>query len=296
MDSKKIKFPAIEYHADDFGLFDRQSRRIMGCQEQGRMNGVSVIPNGEALPACMDWLSQRDGVVAVTIHLNLIEGHCLTQPAPKLGLTDAQGNLAAHFPSLLLHSFLPGRKARQNWLKGELTAQIQAVASHFHADAALRIDSHAHYHMLPVVFDALIEVIRENHLNVSYIRIPREYPILYLRHWRELQDFSPINLVKVLILNILALRNCIRHRDFLCHMEKKLFLGVFLSGSMHRGNVDAILSDAVKLAKKEGWDLEVLSHPGGVEEPEDIVKLTSREDVAFLTSPMRQKEVDLFLF
>lgn len=259
------------------------------------MNGVSVMPNGEALSACMDWLSRRNGLVAMTIHLNLIEGHCLTQSAPQLGLTDAQGNLTAHFPSLLLHSFLPGRKERKNWLKRELTAQIQAVASHLHPDAALRIDSHAHYHMLPVVFDALMEVIRENDLNVSYIRIPREYPMLYLRHWRELQDFSPINLVKVLILNVLALFNCIRHRDSLRHLEKKLFLGVFLSGSMHRSNVDAILPDAIKLAQKKGWNLEILSHPGGVEEPEDIAKLTSREDVAFLTSPMRQKETDLFL-
>ena len=289
-----IESPAIEYHADDFGLFERQSRRIMACQERGRMNGVSVMPNGEALPVCMDWLAQRNGLVAMTIHLNLIEGPCLTQSAPELGLTDAKGNLAAHFPSLLLHSFLPGRKARKNWLKEELAAQIQAVVSHLPADAALRIDSHAHYHMLPVVFDALIEVIREKQWNVSYIRIPREHPALYLRHWRELRDFSPINLVKVLILNVLALRNCIRHRDFLRHMEKKLFLGVFFSGSMHRGNVDAILPDAIKLAKKKGWNLEILSHPDGVEAPEDIAKLTSHEDVVFLTSPMRQKEADLF--
>ena len=295
MNGIKIDHPAIEYHADDFGLFDCQSRRIMVCQEQGRMNGLSVMPNGEALSACMDWLSQRNGLVATTIHLNLIEGQCLTQPAAQLGLTDANGNLAAHFPSLLLHSFLPGRKARKNWLKGELAAQIQTVASHFHTDADLRLDSHAHYHMLPVVFDALMEVIRENNLKVTYIRIPREYPMLYLRHWRELQDFSPINLVKVLILNLLALRNRIRHRGSLRLLEKKLFLGVFLSGSMHRGNVDAILPDAIKLARKKGWDLEILSHPGGVEEAEDIAKLTSHEDFKFLTSPLRRKEVDLFL-
>ena len=92
MNGIKIDHPAIEYHADDFGLFAHQSRRIMACQEQGRMNGVSVMPNGEALSACMDWLSQRNGLVATTIHLNLIEGRCLTQPASQLGLTDANGN------------------------------------------------------------------------------------------------------------------------------------------------------------------------------------------------------------
>lgn len=295
MDCAKIEPPAIEYHADDFGLFARQSQRVMACQEQGRLNGVSVMPNGEALSQCMDWLAQRKDHVAVTIHLNLIEGHCLTQSAPQLGLTDAQGNLTARFPSLLLHSFLPGRKARKNWLKQELSAQIQAVASHLPADTALRLDSHAHYHMLPVVFDALMEVIREESLNVSFVRIPREYPMLYLRHWNQLQDFSPINLVKVLILNVLSLRNRIRHRDYLRQLEKKLFLGVFLSGSMHRSNVEAILPDAIQLAQKKGWNLEILAHPGGVEEPDDIAKLTSHDDLVFLTSPLRRKEADLFL-
>lgn len=295
MDCAKRKAPTIEYHADDFGLFARQSQRITTCWEQGRLNGVSVMPNGEALSQCMDWLAQRKDHVAVTIHLNLIEGHCLTQSAPQLGLTDAQGNLTARFLSLLLHSFLPGRKARKNWLKQELSAQIQVVASHLAPGAALRLDGHAHYHMLPVVFDALMEVIRENDLHVSYIRIPREYPMLYLRHWNQLQDFSPINLVKVLILNVLSLRNRIRHRDDMQPLEKKLFLGVFLSGSMHRSNVEAILPDAMKLAQKKGWNLEVLAHPGGVEEPDDIAKLTSHDDLVFLTSPLRRKEADLFL-
>lgn len=295
MDCNKIESPAIEYHADDFGLFAHQSQRIMACQERGRLNGVSVMPNGEAMPQCMTWLAQRKRQVAITIHLNLIEGHCLTWPAPQLGLTDAQGNLTARFSNLLLHSFLPGRKARKTWLKLELAAQIQAVASYFPPDAPLRLDSHAHYHMLPVVFDALMEVIREDHLNVTYIRIPREYPMLYLHNWRKIRDFSPINLVKVLILNALSLRNRIRHRGILMQLEKKLFLGVFLSGSMHRDNVEAILPDAIRLARKKGWGLEVLAHPGGVTEPEDIAKLTSADDVAFLTSPMRGKEADLFL-
>lgn len=287
--------PAIEYHADDFGMFMPQSRRIMDCRERGRLNGVSVMPNGEALPKCMDWLIQQKGQVAMTIHLNLIEGPCLTHAVPELGLTDDSGNLNARYPNLLLHSFLPGRKARKNWLKQELAAQIQAVAAHLPADTALRLDSHAHYHMIPVVFDALMEVIAENSLNISYIRIPREYPMLYLRHWRKLKDFTPINLVKVLLLNTLSLRNRIFHGSYLQTLEQKLFLGVFLSGSMYRENVDAVLPDAIKLAQKKGWDLEVLAHPGGVEEPEDIAKLTSHEDVVFLTHPMRQKEVDLFL-
>lgn len=295
MEINQTEIPAIEYHADDFGMFLRQSQRIMVCQEQGRLNGVSIMPNGEALDECLRWLAQRNEAVAVTIHLNLIEGTCLSSSAPKLGLTDEAGNLQARFANLLLHSFLPGRAARKNWLKQELAAQIQAVASRLPEGCKLRLDGHAHYHMIPVVFDAMMEVIQENNWKVCYIRNPREYPMLYLRNWHRLQDFSLINLAKVCILNLLYYRNQLVHRRNLVNLEKKIFLGVFFSGRMYRANVDTILPDAIRLAKKKNRNLEILAHPGGVEEPEDIAKITSPEDLAFLTDPLRRKEADLFL-
>lgn len=293
--NKKKENPAIEYHADDFGMFSRQSQRIMACYEQGRLNGVSVMANGEALDECMQWLNHRQGQVAITIHLNLIEGRCLSTPAPKLGLTDEQGIFQDQFGPLLLHSFLPGRHARKAWLKTELAAQIHAVMERMPEGSKLRLDGHAHYHMIPVVFDAMMEVIQENALPVSYIRNPREYPLLYLRNWHKLQEFSLINLAKVLILNLLYYRNQYVHRNALKNLEKKVFLGVFFSGRMFRSNVETILSDAIALAQKKNRDLEILAHPGGIEEPEDIAKLTSNADIAFLTDELRRKEADLFL-
>ena len=47
------------------------------------------------------------------------------------------------------------------------------------------------------------------------------------------------------------------------------------------------------LAKEKGWGVEILSHPGGIREPEDIAKLTNRADIAFLTSPNRDLEGDM---
>ena len=42
-------------------------------------------------------------------------------------------------------------------------------------------------------------------------------------------------------------------------------------------------------------DLEILGHPGGVFEQEDIAQITSAEDVAFLTNDLRNREKSLFL-
>lgn len=276
----------IEYHADDYGLFPAQSRRILSCHENGSLNGVSIMPNSEYLGACME---QLPADVAVTIHLNLIEGPGLS--ASPL-LTDEQGNLNCSFGGLLVRSFLPGRAELRRQIKAELRAQIQAASAYL--TPPLRLDSHAHYHMLPVVFDALMDVIREDRLNISYIRLPEEQVGLYLRHWKQLHDFSPINLVKVAVLNLLVGRNRRKYGDFLNKLDQKLFLGVFLSGRMYRENVEPLLDDAVALARRKGWDIELLAHPGGVFEPGDMEKLTSRDDVHFLTSNLRNREATMF--
>ena len=113
-------------------------------------------------------------------------------------------------------------------LKQELSAQIKAVRKYFPEGAPVRLDGHAHYHMIPVVFDAMMDVIREEELPVSYIRIPREYLRIYLPHLKNLQEFSPINIVKVMILNFLSLRAEIRYGKILKNLEKKLLSGVAL--------------------------------------------------------------------
>lgn len=282
----------LEYHADDFGLFPAQSQRILDCHTHGKLNGVSVMPNSEYLDACMAMLEPVREEISLTIHLNLIEGRSLTEPCK--GLTDPEGTLGASFGGLLLHSCLPGRKKCKDWLKGEFRAQIQAVAKYLPENEPLRLDSHAHYHMVPVVFDALMEVIREDGLEVSYIRIPKEHIGLYVRHLREIHSFAPINLVKVMILNLLAWRNERKYGSYLDTLEKRVFLGVFLSGRMYRENVEPLLEDAERLARKKGQKLEILAHPGGVEEPEDVERLTNRNDIAFLCSDLRRKEVSLF--
>ena len=78
-------------------------------------------------------------------------------------------------------------------------------------------------------------------------------------------------------------------------LQKKLFMGVFLSGRMYYENVIHLLPGAVALAEKRGMDLEILGHPGGVFEPDDMAQITSAEDLAFLTDDLRNRERSMFL-
>jgi hypothetical protein len=60
-------------------------------------------------------------------------------------------------------------------------------------------------------------------------------------------------------------------------------------------NVIHLLPGALALAEKLGMGLEILAHPGGVFEQEDIAGITAPEDVAFLTNDLRNREKTLFL-
>lgn len=285
---------SIEFHADDYGLFPAQSQRILDCHRQGCLNGVSIMPNSPYLSQFMKALEPYRDQIALTVHLNLIEGASLCGHEEVPLLTDASGVLCSSFFGLCLHSFLPDRERYRCQLKKELRRQIQAVRSHLEPGAPLRLDGHAHYHMIPVVFDALMDVITEDRLPVSYIRIPREYPRLYLRHLKQLQDVSPVNFLKVFILNLFARRAERKYGSQLASYCPTLFLGVFLSGRMHQENVAQILPDALALARSKGIGVEILAHPGGVTEPSDIAQITCKDDLHFLTSPFREQEATLF--
>ena len=284
----------IEYHADDFGMFPTQSQRILDCYRNGCLNGISVMPNSPWLETTMEAFRPFQNEIAVTVHLNLIEGKSLGTKEKVGLLTDDQGIFRTSFFHLLLHSYLPGRKVLRQQLKEEFRLQIAAVQKYLAPEQPVRLDGHAHYHMIPVAFDALMDVMEEEKLNVSYIRIPREYLSLYMRHKPCRQSAPTINLVKVGILNLLSVRNQWKHRQRLSGLDKKLFMGVFLSGRMDLENVAPTLADACALAERRGWGLEILAHPGGVYEPEDICQLTHPDDVQFLTSDMRRKEASLF--
>ena len=284
----------IEWHSDDYGLFPAQSQRILNCAENGILNAVSVFPNSPELENCMKMLSSTSAHIEITVHLNLIEGKSLTPHSITPLLTDDRGVFSVTFGKLLAASFSTKRNAWKAQIKAELRAQINAVKTYL-SDSPLKLDSHAHYHMIPVVFDALMEIIIEDKLNVEYIRIPKEYISLYFQYIFRLKGLEPINLVKVIILNVLAARNLRVYSGELKNVKKSLFMGVFLSGNMLPENVELLYPAALRLAEKQNCPLEILAHPGGVYEDSDVPKITFENDVEFMTSDNRKKEAEMFI-
>ena len=293
----------IEFHADDYGLFPAQSRRILDCYEHGVLNGISIMPNSPYLAECMELVRPVRKDLQLTVHLNLVEGKALTPAEEIPHLTDSSGIFRISFGKLLFASYNP--LIRQTYyleIKKELRAQITRCLPYFSADfcqtgdgrdcpeGGLRLDAHVHYQMLPVFYDALCDLIREENWKVTFIRVPRENTALYKAHRKEIHDLTAINKVKVLVLNFLARRNEKHHPEMREILQSYDFIGVMLSGHMCLSNVKPLLADAEKAAGERGRNLEILFHPGSVLEKEDIALLTSKDDLTFLTSPWRAKE------
>lgn len=278
-----------EFHADDYGLFPAQSRRILQCFYNGALNGTSLMPNSRCLAECLDMLPAKG--IALTVHLNLMEGRSVAPKEELPLLVDAEGVFKVSFAALLFCRLTGRYREYFRELKRELSAQIHVLLPLFEQRGeTLRLDGHAHWHMLPVVFDALMAVIAEEKLPVSYIRIPREPVGLLLRRLPRLLPFHPINIVKSLLLYLLAGRNLRRHKAALSGLERKLFLGVLFSGRFDYDKISLLLPELEAEGARRGWGVELLTHPGAVYEEEDIRELTNRCDLTFLTSPDRMLE------
>ena len=300
--------------------------------ESGALNGVSIMPNSPYLQECTQMLAEAcatrktsasskdsgfsDGTdvpesdtirsvaglsrpnppVSLTIHLNLVEGKALSPLHKVSSLTDPDGVFRPSFGKLLLVSCVPVLRGRfLHQIRTEFRHQIRRCKPYFDDPAfcqQIRLDSHVHFHMIPVVFDAMIQAAKLEDLHPSYIRIPKEPVFLYLKHLPCLEHVRPVNFLKVLILNLLALRARLRYGSTPLDAAPALFSGVMLSGYMSKKNVRAILPDFLALCKKKNQGLEMLFHPGAVCSEAELSQVTSADDKTFFTDAGRSEEAE----
>ena len=168
-------------------------------------------------------------------------------------LVDHNGAFSHSFLSLWLRHIFSGprgRSALREQVRTEYAAQLSKVRDATGL-AALHVDSHVHFHMIPFVFDTLLSL-RSEHA-IRSIRIPREPFFLCVRSLRDLRNYVGANMIKHVLLNLLALRNrkCIREAG------DARFLGVLFSGRM---TLSAIAAGLRRVPRES--TVEVLLHPG----------------------------------
>lgn len=282
-------------HADDFGLTIDQSQHILACSSAcgglGALNSTSALVNSPHFPACADMIRPFVDAESLRIglHLNVVEGPSCAPAAMVPTLTGAGGMFCLSFARLLS---LSGGKDRVNLfqeLACEIGAQIDTFLTAFpNQRDHLRIDSHQHFHLIPVVFDALQEALQRRHCTVEYLRIPAEPMKPYTTTSSLYSVMPPINAAKNVLLNSLWKKN----RDKLPEYRtvSAVFFGLMLSGRMEYAVNPELLHKFFEEGHRRAMDVEILFHPGGVSSIGECLDPSLQGFVDFYRSPHRQQE------
>lgn len=256
----------IEIHADDYGVSLHNAKEIMQLIQADCLDSVSILPNMNCFDGAREyWFENiREKHVDISIHLNFVDGYAVSEKKNLSFLVDETGLFTVSWGKLFFYSFHPFLyKQVKEQLKIEIKAQIEKMINEYKlmdTSGGLRIDSHQHTHMIPIVMTAVTEVLAEMDIYVEYIRDSRELLMPYLTVLSKWSSHQWINLCKVFILNICSKMNRKCRESF---PQKTMYLcGVFLSGEMDKARLEKLLTAYHKRTEKQNANLEVLFHPG----------------------------------
>ena len=283
----------FDLHADDFGVSLSASRDIKSLGEKGCIDSISIIPNMSAFDLSAPLLKSFPPSIKRSIHLNFMEGKSCLEASQIPDLVDEKGCFKVSWGSLFLANFNPvKRKKIKKQLSAEIAAQVEkCIASGLVDPLSLRLDSHQHTHMIPLVQDALFDAVDElekQGRKVVFIRNTEDPISLYLHSFKTLKGFSFSNMLKCIILNSFSFR--IKRKLMERGLPAGYLCGVFYSGHMDQDRLEKVLPLFEKLAVKKKCVVEVLFHPGSVKKAEISPEFTKPGFVQFHLSNDRHVE------
>lgn len=276
----------IYFCADDYGLCDSASAHISQCIDGGVLNKVSIFPNFDGI----DFGKISGGKdIRVSLHLNLVEGKCMADIAETNMLTDKNGVFRHTFGGLFMLGLLRGKKLEAQVYE-EIKAQILYWKSILPKDTPFCVDSHQHTHMIPAVFRALTRALYDLEIELKYMRIPAEPLLPYIKKPSLYLTYTPVNIVKQWLLKFLGMCNKKHIKKY--KIPTAYFFGILFSGKMDEYRVKKILPEYIKLAEKNGCDVEVLFHPGYIDGSECDLEEKNIVFKDFYISKNRKTEFD----
>lgn len=281
----------LELHADDIGASAGINRNIIAAWEQGAIDGVSVLANGDALQEAARQINNRpDAPLRIVAHLNLSEGNPTAPPSEVPLLVNEEGKLFRGFLGLWLlwlRSNAAGKAALQRQAETEWRAQIDVIQRVLAPRRVQAVDGHIHVHMLPFLFEIAARLARES--GIGEIRISKE-----IRHFSFADTWRfgcAANLIKHQLLRVLS-RPAERIASRYDLSSPSAVAGLLYSGRMSRTAIEA----AAAAARRSGIDwLEVICHPGRASAEEES-RWAGRPDLAgFYRSANRDLEYGAML-
>lgn len=287
----------VYFHADDYGISEKQTQMICDCFK-GRLNSVSIMPNSLELQNAIAVIPEQ--CVRKVVHLNFIEGHCVSETSLIPMLVDENGMFRCTFGMALKYG-LSGKAKREeayNQFCIEIKAQILRVMSMLPDNTLLSIDSHQHLHMIPLVFRALLNVIQElrqlcklRGIDTVRVSVDPLKPILSMPRMFFRVPFK--NHIKWWVLRVLSIGE--RRKLQQLGARVPVFFGMFFTCQMEEHVVSKLLPKYKAIADKKELDLELMFHPGGIYDDEQLLDATQKELKNFYASKYRLAEYKALL-
>ena len=151
-------------NADDFGLFEHNSRAIAEAFEKGYITDTTAMATGEWIDEALALAKEEGFFDRIGIHFNLTEGVPLTEEMKNCSMFVENGRFHKH-PDRL-H---PLTKEEEEAVYKELTAQVKKLT-----DAGVVLthaDSHHHIHTGPFLVPIVLRICHEN--GIEKIRLHR---------------------------------------------------------------------------------------------------------------------------
>lgn len=257
----------IDIHADDYAISVHASENLIDRIKTSKLDSISIIPNMSCFDVCMDRLLEEweefPKKPYLSVHINIMEGHCLSPMETVPDLVDSYGYFKISWGSLLLASYNPiTYKKIKLQLQKEIKVQIERIKAAEPPECELRLDSHQHTHMIPIVLDAMMTVVRDNGYPVTFIRVAREPILPFIKQVDLYASYSVTNIIKNLILNLFSgnVENQLRNMK----IEPTLLWGLIMTGYMDIDRVKKIYPSMLRICKRKNKKMELLFHPGCV--------------------------------
>ncbi len=280
----------IYFCADDYGISEGANSRIENCLENGVLNKISVLPNGE-VSDFKKRLSEKNAILS--LHINLVEGRPLSNPNDVDLLVSESGYFKYSFIGLLFLSLSPKRKKLEKQIYKEIQSQIKFWKKAVGENKSVSIDTHQHTHMIPLVFKTLIRIIKEEGIEVSHLRVPDEPLLPYIYTPSLYFEYHLVGLVKQWLLKTLAFIN--RKELKKSKIKSTYFMGIMFSGNLNEERIKKLLPHYLRLAKKHNKDIEIGFHPGNIKEEEKLIDGIRQDFKKFYFSPGRNTEYDTLI-
>jgi len=283
----------VDVHADDFGVSVHASKDIVECLEDGALNSISVIPNMSCFLECVRLYQDKKAFFKkeplICVHLNVLDGKAVSDKKKIPDLVDEEGFFSLSWGKLFFLNYGSKKKKERigKQLKIEFEAQIGMVKEAFDLKE-LRLDSHQHPHMIPFIFDILMEISEESKTPVRFVRLAKEPLSPFLRQICFYPTYSPVNLVKNIILNFFALQD--RKELEKRGISFELLWGLLMSGNMDARRMRELFVSMVRYAEKKGKVIEILFHPGRMLKEEQSDEYRKRGFLDFYLSEGRSVE------